>query len=115
MEKAKLDWKTFSLRRRLDVSAWLKAMKMKSYEDLVAWCESKDMLPPSKEEVSEHFKAPKPQPVTKVTKKVMAKPKKVEEKPPVEKEVPTKEEEEKPKVPRRGRSKKKAEKLDTEE
>ncbi len=115
MEKAKLDWKTFSLRRRLDVSAWLKSMKIKSYKELVTWCESKDMLPPSKEEVGEHLKAPKPQPVTKVTKKVVAEKPQEEEKIPEVVEAPKVELEEKPKVPRRGRPKKKSEKLDTEE
>lgn len=63
MEKPKLDWKTFSLRRRLDVPAWLRSLKIKNYGELKKWCESKDMVPPEKAEVSEHFKVPKPKKV----------------------------------------------------
>lgn len=65
MEKAKLDWKTFTGRRRLDVAMWLKSKGIKSFAELKAWCESKDMVPPEKEEVKAHFAAPK-----KPTKKV---------------------------------------------
>jgi len=78
MERPKLDWKTFSSRRRLDVPAWLKNMQIESYEDLKKWCESKDMVPPEKKEVSEHFKAPKPKKAEPIKPDVVHKP--VEEK-----------------------------------
>ena len=55
MEKPKLDWNTFSLRRRLDIKAWLKSTKLKNYEDLKKWCESKDMIPPSRDEINKCF------------------------------------------------------------
>ena len=59
MEKAKLDWQTFTARRRLDVSAWLKSKQIKNHGELKIWCESKDMTPPTKDEAKAFFAAPK--------------------------------------------------------
>lgn len=55
MEKPKQDWKTFSLRRRLDVKAWLESLNIKDYHGLATWCASKDMTPPEKKEMVEYF------------------------------------------------------------
>lgn len=59
MEKAKLDWKTFTARRRLDIYAWLKSKNIKGYAELMTWCASKDMTGPEKDDVKAFFAPPK--------------------------------------------------------
>jgi hypothetical protein len=59
MEKPKLDWKTFTSRRHLDVGAWIKSKAFKSYLEMKAWLTARDMIPPSKEEVENFFKKEK--------------------------------------------------------
>jgi hypothetical protein len=60
MERSKLDWKTFSSRRRLDVRAWIEYKGFKKISDMEKWLTDRNMEPPKKEEVSEFFKkAPK--------------------------------------------------------
>ena len=57
METPKLDWNSFVSRRRLKVSDWLDHHNIKSYEALVDKCNSLNMDPPKKNEVSFLFKA----------------------------------------------------------
>lgn len=59
MERSKLDWKTFTARRRLDVGAWIKSKGFKSYSEMKKWLTDQDMEPPTKEEVAKHFRKPK--------------------------------------------------------
>jgi len=59
MEKPKLDWKTFTSRRHLDVGAWIKSKAFKSYLEMKTWLISRDMSPPTKEEVEKFFKKEK--------------------------------------------------------
>ena len=59
MEKPKLDWKTFTARRRLDVAAWISSKGFKAYAELKKWCTDRDMEPPAKSEVASYFKKPK--------------------------------------------------------
>lgn len=58
MEKPKLDWKTFTGRRRLDAAAWIKSKGFKSVKELKKWCRHRDMEEPADEEVSKYFKKP---------------------------------------------------------
>lgn len=55
MEKSKLDWKTFTARRHLDVASWIGSKGFKTYLEMKKWLEERDMEPPTKEEVAKHF------------------------------------------------------------
>lgn len=63
MEIKKLDWKTFVGRKRLQVSKWLEKNNISKYSDLVKKCISKDIVPPTKEEVPELQKKKQPKKV----------------------------------------------------
>ena len=55
MEKQKLQWHIFCGRRRLNVKEWLLNKNIKNYDELISWCESQDMIPPTESEISMHF------------------------------------------------------------
>jgi hypothetical protein len=85
MEKPKLDWKTFTSRRHLDVGAWIKSKAFKSYSEMKAWLTARDMSPPTKEEVENFFKKEKV-----ITEKPLEKEEtKTEELSPLKMEIPT--------------------------
>jgi hypothetical protein len=44
-----MKWHVFAGRRRLDVPMWLKAQKIRSYNDLVEWCKPANVEAPPKD------------------------------------------------------------------
>lgn len=76
METAKLDWKTFTARRRLNVKLWIKSKGFKKHSDLVEWCKKEEIIPPSKDEVSDAFKKPPKKKLVEKVKEIKEEPKK---------------------------------------
>jgi hypothetical protein len=55
MERPKLDWKTFTARRRMDIGPWIQSKGFSQYSDLKTWFANRNMEPPKLDEVKEFF------------------------------------------------------------
>jgi hypothetical protein len=66
-------WEYYVKRRNIDVAEYIRKNGCETYEDLVGTINKFDIVPPTREQVKEHFK-PKPAPRKKPVQKATAKP-----------------------------------------